>query len=85
MTVAPVCLSIAREAGRCWECDCRYRPGEVVVLNGPLAYHGDCWRTRGSLDMSPYEDEQPVEMDKLLAVIQAEELVAEQQTSGAEP
>ncbi|MBV8086241.1 MAG: hypothetical protein JO247_15655 [Chloroflexi bacterium] len=76
MTIAQVHLTIARDAGRCWECECRYRSGEVIVLNGPLAYHSDCYRTRGAVAVTPYEEQQPIELDRLLAVIQAEELLS---------
>jgi len=69
-------LSIAHDLGRCWECNCRYRPGEVVIYLDDAGFHSDCFRTRGSLDVHPYEDDQPHELDRLLAVIQAEELLA---------
>ncbi|GEM_PF-3206709 len=67
---------IANRAGQCQECACRYRPGEAIILAHDAAYHTDCYRTRGALEVRPYEDEQPAALDRLLAVIQAEELVA---------
>jgi len=72
---------IATNAGRCCECYCRYRPGEVIVLASRAAFHADCYRTRGSLELRPYEDLQPRELDRLLAVIQAEDLFARQPMS----
>ena len=70
-------LAISRSAGRCVECACRYRPGEVVVMRSyHAAFHADCYRTRGAIRAASYEEDQPAELDKLLAVIQAEELVA---------
>jgi hypothetical protein len=69
-------ITVARWSGRCWECQCRYRAGEVLILLDDAAYHMDCFRTRGSLELQPYEDNQPRELDRLLAVIQAEELLA---------
>jgi len=62
-------LEVAHEAGECAECACRYRAGELVV-NGPEgAFHADCWRTRGSIELRPYEDQQPVELDLLLIAL----------------
>jgi hypothetical protein len=48
----------------------------VLILSDDGAYHLDCYRTRGWLELRPYEDAQPRELDRLLAVIQAEELLA---------
>lgn len=68
-------FTIARLGGQCRECSCRYRAGEVVVLGRRSAFHSDCFRTRGSLELLAYEDHQPHELDRLLAVIQAEDIV----------
>lgn len=62
-------FTIANSGGQCAECGCRYRPGEMIVAREGGLYHSDCWRTRGSLDLRPYEDQQPVEMDLLLLAI----------------
>lgn len=62
-------LAIARDAGQCLECGCRYHPGEMIVDSDGDMFHSDCYRTRGSYDVRPYEDEQPVELDLLLLAI----------------
>lgn len=46
------------------------------MISDDAVYHVDCFRTRGALELRPYEDVQPIELDRLLAVIQAEELLA---------
>jgi hypothetical protein len=61
--------------GRCNECGCRYRAGELIVNLSDLTFHADCFRTRGALDLRPYEDQQNAELERLLAVIQAEEII----------
>jgi hypothetical protein len=71
-------FTIARSPGQCRECACRYRPGEVIVLGADASYHADCYRTRGTYAVRPYEDQQPAALDRLLAVIQAEDLLAGQ-------
>ena len=35
-------------------------------------FHSDCYRTRGSYDVRPYEDLQPVELDLLLLAVHNE-------------
>ena len=62
-------FTIAIHEGQCCECGCRYRPGEMIVAGEHGRYHSDCWRTRGALDLRPYEDQQPVELDLLLLAI----------------
>ena len=47
-----------------------------MILSHDSVYHADCYRTQGALELRPYEDVQPHELDRLLAVIQAEELLA---------
>ncbi|HLG71893.1 MAG TPA: hypothetical protein VK009_15860 [Chloroflexota bacterium] len=62
-------FAIAREAGQCQECGCRYHPGEMIVHAEGDSFHSDCYRTRGSYDVRPYEDQQPVELDLLLIAL----------------
>jgi hypothetical protein len=70
-------LTIARAVGICGECGCRYRPGEMVMAGPEGVFHTDCFRTRGSYDMRPYEDQQPVELDLLLIAINNEGVSSE--------
>ena len=62
-------FAIAGRPGSCRECGCRYHPGEMIVEGDGALFHADCWRTRGSVELRPYEDEQPVELDLLLIAI----------------
>jgi hypothetical protein len=62
-------FAIASQAGQCRECGCRYHPGEMIVVRDGALFHADCWRTRGSIALRPYEDDQPVELDLLLIAI----------------
>lgn len=62
-------FAIANQAGQCPECGCRYRPGEMIVSGDGVLFHADCYRTRGSVELRPYEDQQPVELDLLLIAI----------------
>jgi len=62
-------FAIANHIGQCCECGCRYRPGEMIIAGDGALFHADCYRTRGSFDLRPYEDQQPVELDLLLIAI----------------
>ncbi|HUZ78845.1 MAG TPA: hypothetical protein VMV93_14790 [Chloroflexota bacterium] len=73
-------VAIAQAPGRCSECDCRFRPGELIISLADLCFHTDCFRTRGLLRQLPDDEFQHREMDRLLAVIQAEEIVLGQRT-----
>ncbi|HEX6513556.1 MAG TPA: hypothetical protein VF157_14735 [Chloroflexota bacterium] len=70
-------LAIANRQGTCGECGCRYRAGEMVVARPDGVFHMDCFRTRGSCELRPYEDEQPVELDLLLIAINNEGVSSE--------
>ncbi|HLQ33227.1 MAG TPA: hypothetical protein VK457_11105 [Chloroflexota bacterium] len=70
-------FGIARSSGHCLECACRYRPGEIVIAEHDAAFHADCYRTRGSADLRPYEDQQPVELDLLLIALRIEGVSSE--------
>ena len=71
-------FSIATRQGQCAECGCRYRPGEMIVAGEFGPYHADCWRTRGAIDLRPYEDQQPVELDLLLLAIRTGAIASEE-------
>ncbi|MFI5267276.1 MAG: hypothetical protein ACHQ7M_07860 [Chloroflexota bacterium] len=62
-------FAIANHIGQCYECGCRYRPGEMIMAGAGALFHADCYRTRGSSELRPYEDQQPVELDLLLIAI----------------
>ena len=64
-------LEIAHSAGECRECGCRYHSGELVIASEDGSFHSDCFRTRGSYELHPYEDQQPVELDLLLIVLKS--------------
>jgi hypothetical protein len=74
-------FAIANQTGRCSECGCRYRPGEMIVARDGGLYHADCYRTRGSVDLRPYEDQQPVELDLLLIAIRNSGVSSERHAS----
>ncbi|MBV8084824.1 MAG: hypothetical protein JO247_08410 [Chloroflexi bacterium] len=71
-------LTIAAEVGACTACSCRYRPGEMIALADRGEFHLDCYRTRDSIELRPYEAQQPVEMDLLLIAIQNEGVSSEE-------
>lgn len=70
-------FAIANHPGQCAECGCRYRPGEMVVNGEGMLFHADCFRTQGSSEMRPYEDQQPVELDLLLIAIRTSGVCSE--------
>jgi hypothetical protein len=76
-------FAIASRPGACRECGCRYHPGEMIVERNGALFHADCWRTRGSIELRPYEDEQPVELDLLLIAIH--DAGVSEQSSAPEP
>jgi len=41
----------------------------MIIAGDGALFHADCYRTRGSFDLRPYEDQQPVELDLLLIAI----------------
>lgn len=65
-------LTIAGQVGTCGVCGCRYRPGEMIAVAFRTEFHVDCYRTRDSIELRPYEWQQPVEMDLLLLAIRNE-------------
>jgi hypothetical protein len=72
-------FEIAQEGGQCPECNCRYHAGEMVVAEDAGVFHADCYRTRGSYEVRPYEDQQPVELDLLLIAINNEGVSSQRQ------
>ncbi|HVA22806.1 MAG TPA: hypothetical protein VMW62_00255 [Chloroflexota bacterium] len=73
-------FAIANHLGQCYECGCRYRPGEMIVAGDGARFHADCYRTRGSWELRPYEDQQPVELDLLLIAIRNDGVSSEHST-----
>jgi hypothetical protein len=75
-------VTIAGVAGSCGVCGCRYRPGEMIGTTDRAEFHVDCYRTRDSIELRPYESQQPVEMDLLLLAINNDGLSTDQDFPG---